>query len=141
MRETVFEKSLNDEMLILILNLALVELKFYCVCQTQTQTHASKSVWEECLKSHQILQPYINNDTKVVYINQRRQKDGQPNKSSTSTSMKKCETCGWQLLPGTASRFCSIQCKVNDEGIQLEQNPLSYRKKSRKGIPIRSPFF
>ncbi|KAK8686018.1 hypothetical protein V6N13_125046 [Hibiscus sabdariffa] len=89
------------------------------------------------------MQPYINNDTKVVYINQRRQKDGQPNKSSNSnsTSMKKCQTCGWQLLPGTASRFCSIQCKVNDEGIQVEQNPHSYRKKSRKGIPIRSPFF
>ncbi|XVF17793.1 hypothetical protein REPUB_Repub10bG0154500 [Reevesia pubescens] len=37
------------------------------------------------------IQPYINNDSKVVYINQRRQKDQLPNNSN---SIQKCETCG-----------------------------------------------
>ncbi|XVF59539.1 hypothetical protein PTKIN_Ptkin07bG0284200 [Pterospermum kingtungense] len=55
------------------------------------------------------IQPYINNDSRVVYIRKRRQKHELPN---TSNTVPKCGTCGWQLLPGTISKFCSIQCKV-----------------------------
>ncbi|GMI65984.1 ABA-INDUCED expression 1 [Hibiscus trionum] len=116
----------------------------------RSKEHPSHQILQVYKASHQVviktnglhklmdiscIQPYINNDTKVLYINQRRQKDAQPN------SIIKCQTCGWQLLPGAASRFCSIECKINDEGIQIEKTPHSYRRKSRKGVPRRSPFF
>ncbi|XP_022774142.1 uncharacterized protein At3g50808-like [Durio zibethinus] len=100
------------------------------------------------------IQSYINNDCKVVYVNQRGQTEQRPNNSN---SIPKCETCGWQLLPATTSKFCSIECMINIEGnfrrqpnkIKCErmsfkpvnQSPYSYRRRSRKGIPRRSPLF
>ncbi|EOX91248.1 Uncharacterized protein TCM_000496 [Theobroma cacao] len=95
------------------------------------------------------IQPYINNDSKVVFINKRR-KTEQP---YYFNSIAKCETCGWQLLPGTTSMYCSIECKSKDKEnwkkepkkIKYEsisnQSLHSYRKRSRKGIPRRSPLF
>ncbi|GMY22273.1 zf-B_box domain-containing protein [Fagus crenata] len=80
----------------------------------------------------------------------------------------KCESCGYELVDSSkfystkqrdSIKFCSMACKVTNMMISnvgpVYENELlssltinrsdgphqSYRKRSRKGTPIRSPFF
>ncbi|KAK2657329.1 hypothetical protein Ddye_010381 [Dipteronia dyeriana] len=106
------------------------------------------------------IQPYIINGKQIVYINER-QHESQNNKENY-----KCQRCGYRV--DYEFKFCSIECKVNSpmklqqgliaasssdnddnnsskatknfqETKEASQNPKSFRKRSRKGVPVRSP--
>ncbi|XVF56140.1 hypothetical protein PTKIN_Ptkin06aG0093000 [Pterospermum kingtungense] len=105
------------------------------------------------------IQPYICNSSKLVYINRKRRQDHE-NRIGNSNGRKgdKCEVCGYELQC-SASKFCSIECKVNSEEYvekEIEKEDadatssttvlageplLKSVRKGRKGVPQRSPFF
>ncbi|CAN0921261.1 Protein RGF1 INDUCIBLE TRANSCRIPTION FACTOR 1 [Linum grandiflorum] len=51
------------------------------------------------------IQPYVINNAKVVFLNERPTKNG-----SSSSSSHVCEVCGRSLMDDC--RFCSLGCKV-----------------------------
>ncbi|GMI70956.1 hypothetical protein like AT4G17900 [Hibiscus trionum] len=102
------------------------------------------------------IQPYTCNSSKLVYINRKGRKEHANHINCRKG--EKCEVCGYELQNLT-SKFCSIECKVNNETEVKEEtkeedfvpisistsrlihaDPNSFRKRSRKGEPQRSPF-
>ncbi|TYH54094.1 hypothetical protein ES332_D09G144600v1 [Gossypium tomentosum] len=101
------------------------------------------------------IQPYTCNSSKLVYINRKGRND-HVNRMN-GRKVDKCEVCGHELQC-YSSKFCSIECKVQSEieveetekeevGISISTTRLlrvdtnSFRKRMRKGTPLRSPFF
>ncbi|KAB2066014.1 hypothetical protein ERO13_A09G122900v2 [Gossypium hirsutum] len=101
------------------------------------------------------IQPYTCNSSKLVYINRKGRND-HVNRIN-GRKVDKCDVCGHELQC-YSSKFCSIECKVQSEieveeteeeevGISisttrlLQVDPKSFRKRMRKGTPLRSPFF
>ncbi|XP_021281863.1 uncharacterized protein At3g50808-like [Herrania umbratica] len=106
------------------------------------------------------IQPYVCNSSKLVYIHRKRRQEHESRTHGRKGD--KCEACGYELQCST-SKFCSIECKVNGEMAVEEETsneevhatsttrptcqplaqaePNSFRKRKRKGIPQRSPFF
>ena len=59
-----------------------------------------------------VVQTYIINSARVVFLNERPQQRNYGVSKTTSSSTHNCEICGRALLD--AFRFCSLGCNVSD---------------------------
>lgn len=124
------------------------------VCKASRQTATTVLMIKKLLDVSDI-QTYSINGQRIVYISQRQSNE----KHNPKVIGKKCETCRWANLSSSV-KFCSIECKVDWASKQEKslscikqknsstQKPLeecyvappdSFRKRPRKGCPIRSP--
>ncbi|KAK8481730.1 hypothetical protein V6N13_009292 [Hibiscus sabdariffa] len=140
-----------------------------CLCHPDKHVHHQslrvyKSSSRPGLRVHSIrslmdvsdIQPYTCNSSKLVYINRKGRKEH--GNHINGRKGEKCEVCGYELQLLT-SKFCSIECKVSSEIEVMEEkkeedfvpisistsrlihvDPNPFRKRSRKGVPQRSPF-
>ncbi|XP_057439981.1 uncharacterized protein At3g50808 [Lotus japonicus] len=106
------------------------------------------------------IQLYTINAMQIVYVNKRNNKDSKSRNNKTGKEdAPKCEVCGWELIK-VGNKFCSIECKaasgrnlslksdqsvyqVNSVSVDQVSDDLveSCRKRQRKGMPTRAPFF
>ncbi|KAH9663337.1 hypothetical protein KPL70_019652 [Citrus sinensis] len=124
------------------------------VCKASRQTATTVLMIKKLLDVSDI-QTYSINGQRIVYISQRQSNE----KHNPKVIGRKCEICGWSNLSSSV-KFCSVECKVDwaskeEKTIRCikQKNwstpkPLeecyvapsgSFRKRPRKGCPIRSP--